>query len=77
MRHEELPRRTYVILFSFLILTLSQVHFPELIIFVVLLFGLSVFRPALKLRLFDSAVSLIIGLSASVPLTYLSQKIFH
>ena len=69
MRHGGLTKLNYIIISSLLILILSQVHFSELIIFVALLFILALLFPTIKLRLKETAISVLIGLAAAALLT--------
>ena len=65
MRHQDLTKHNYIIISSLLILTLSQVHFPELVIFIVFLLVLALFFPTIKLRIKETAISALIGIAAS------------
>src|SRR5919107_361467 len=65
MRHGGLTKLNYIIISSLLILILSQVHFSELIIFVALLFILALLFPTIKLRLKETAISILISLAAT------------
>jgi len=76
MRREDLTKRNYITVSSLLILTLSLVHFSELFIFVVLLFILALLCPTTKLRLRETAISTLIGLTASALLTTAYQNLF-
>ena len=64
MRREDLTKQKYIIISSLLILTLSQIHFSELVIFIVLLFVLALLFPTVKLRLKETSISILIGLAA-------------
>ena len=77
MRREDLTKQKYIIISSLLILTLSQIHFSELVIFIVLLFVLALLFPTVKLRLKETSISILIGLAASVPLTIGYQSILR
>ena len=46
-------------------MALSQIHLPELIIFIVLLLVLALFFPRIKLRIKETAISALIGIAAS------------
>jgi hypothetical protein len=72
MRTENLNRLTYLILSSFFIITLSLVHFPGVVLIVLVIFILAIFVPKIKLRIKDMALSLIISLpvAASVFMSY-------
>src|SRR5215212_2030664 len=65
MRREGLTKLNYIIISSLLILTLNQVHFSELIIFVTLLFILALLFPTIKLRLKETAISILISLAST------------
>jgi hypothetical protein len=65
MRRQDLTKHNYIIISSLLILTLSQVHFSELLIFIVFLLVLAFFFPAIKLRIKETAISALIGIAAS------------
>ncbi len=69
MKAEDLGKRSYIIIVSLLLLTLGQVHFSELLIFVVLIFVLSLLRPTIKLRIFETAISILVSLGATLLLT--------
>lgn len=69
MRIERLSRLTFLGLSSFIIITLSLVHFPGLLLFVLAIFILAIFVPKTRLRLKDTALSLIISLPVSVVLS--------
>jgi hypothetical protein len=75
LRRKDLTGHKYTIITSLLILTLSQVHFSELIIFVVFLFVLALFFPAINLRLKETVISVLIGLAASALLTATYQNV--
>jgi hypothetical protein len=77
MRREDLTKQKYIIISSLLILTLSQIHFSELVIFIVLLFVLALLFPTVKLRLKETSISILIGLAASVPLTIGYQSLLR
>ena len=74
MRTENLNRLTYLILSSLTIITLSLVHLPGLLLFVLIIFSLAIFVPKIKLRAKDMALSLIISLpiSAFISLVYIA-----
>ena len=77
MRCNELTRRKYIIITSLLLLTLSQVHFPEFFVFVALIFILSLVRPTINLRILDTAISVLIAVTASVILSASYQILFN
>ena len=51
MRRQDMARYTYIVITSLLILTLSQVHFPELLYSSYILLFLALFFPTIKLRI--------------------------
>ncbi len=72
LKQESLNSRNYVIVASLLLLSLTQIHFPEFVIFVVLIFLLGIFFPKLKLRLQETSISIIIasGLALLLNISY-------
>ena len=76
MRHQDLTKHNYIIISSLLILTLSQIHFPELIIFIVFLLVLALFFPTIKLRIKETAISALIGIAASQVINIGYQSLF-
>ena len=68
MNCKSLPRFSNIVVSSLLILTLSKIHLPEMVIFVVFIFVLSIFFPKSGLRTREMAISTIIGLVASAVL---------
>ena len=77
MKQYDISSRNYVILCSLSILTLSQVHFPELIVFIILLPILGLLRPNIKVRLLLTFISLFIGLGSSAVITYVFRIFFN
>ena len=77
MRSEYLGKRNYIIIVSLLLLTLYQVHLSEILIFVVLIFVLSLLRPRIKLRILETAVSVLISLGPTLLLTIAYHQFFH
>ncbi|HYF98507.1 MAG TPA: hypothetical protein VD815_00290, partial [Candidatus Saccharimonadales bacterium] len=65
MRVEKLSNFSYIALTSLAIITLSLVHFPGLILFVVILLCLAIFVPRVNLHLKETAISLLISLPIS------------
>src|SRR5256712_172993 len=76
MKRNDLSSRNYIIIASFLLTTLSQVHLPEFLMFLILLFIVTLIRPAIKLRIRETAISALIALAASAILT-LSYEQFN
>jgi hypothetical protein len=75
MRRQDLTKYNYIIICSLLILTLSQVHFSELVIFIVFLLVLALFFPRIKLRIKETAISAIIGIAASQVINVVYQNL--
>jgi len=75
MKQDYLSRRNYIIIVSFLMLTFSQIHIPELVIFIFLIFFFALFRPKVKLRIKETSLSALIGLSIS-PLFMIAYQYF-
>jgi len=76
MKQDYLSRRNYIIIVSFLLLTFSQIHIPELVIFVFLIFFLALFRPKVKLRLKETSLSALIALPISVLFMIVYQYLY-
>ncbi len=76
MKQEILNNRNYIIVVSLLLLSLTQIHFPEFVIFIVLIFLLGIFFPKLKLRLQETSISIIIASSFAVLLNISYQHFF-
>jgi len=76
MKQDFFSTRNYIIITSLLLLSLSQIHFPEFIIFIALIFLLGLFRPKLNLRLKETALSGIIASVLSILLVISYQSIF-
>ena len=74
LKNDSLSKRNYVIITSLLVGSLAGVHFPELVIFVLLIFVLSIFKPSIKLRLKETAISILIGLAIWVFLLFSYQQ---
>ena len=75
MRRQDLTKRNYIIIYSLLVLTLSQVHFSELVIFIVFLLVLALFFPTIKLRIKETAISALIGIAASQVINVVYQNL--
>ena len=76
MKQEILNNRNYIIVVSLLLLSLTQIHFPEFIIFVVLIFLLGLFFPKIKLRLQETSISVIIASGFALLLNISYQYFF-
>ncbi|MDP9287622.1 MAG: hypothetical protein M3P08_05425 [Thermoproteota archaeon] len=63
-------RNRYIIISSLMVLTLSQVYFPNLVVFVAFLLVIAIFFPKIKLRIKETAISTIIGVSVSALLQF-------
>jgi len=73
IKKQSLNRIQYIFVTSLLLVTLIQVHVPEFLIFVFLLFIISIFKPRIKLRIKETAVCLLISLAVfSLITTYQS-----
>jgi len=77
MKQENIKNRNYIIIVSLLLLSLSQIHFPEMIIFSTFIFLLALICPKLKLHLQETSISVIIALILSVLLVVSYQKLFN
>jgi hypothetical protein len=77
MRLEGLSRQNYIIISSLLVLVLSQVHIPELIVFVAFLFVIALFFPALRLRLKETSIAVIIGVIFSPLVSFAIPRLLH
>jgi len=62
LKNDRLSRSNYIIITSLLVGFLAGIHFPELVIFVLLIFVIAIFRPRIKLRMKETAVSILFGL---------------
>ena len=62
LRIENLSKKVYIFLNSFLLLILSLVHIPELLIFTVIILVISIFLPRINLRLKETSVAIIAAL---------------
>ena len=76
LKNDGLSKRNYIIITSLLVGSLAGIHFPELVIFILLIFVVIVFKPNLKLRLKETVISILIGLSIWLFLLYLYQQFF-
>jgi len=76
LRNQKLSKGTFLIFSSLLLLTLSQIYFPELVIFVGLIFILSLLHPSLQLRIKETSLSILIALGVSTFITFVSQLMF-
>ena len=62
LRRNDISKRVFVAIFSFVIVTLGMVHFPELVLFNVFLTALVLFIPkTVSLRLQEASLSTLIG----------------
>ncbi len=62
MKKPELSRNQYIIVTSLLLVTLIQVHVPEFLMFVLLILIISFVKPRIKLRIKETAISILISL---------------
>ncbi len=76
MKRYDLSKRNFMIIVSFLGLTLSQIHVPEFIFFIVFLVVLAIFLPKVKLRLKLTCISLFFSSIASLILTFFQLNFF-
>jgi len=76
LKNNSLSKRNYIIITSLLVGFLAGIHFPELVIFVLLIFGIAVFRPSIKLRLKETTVSILLGLVIWTVLIFSNQYFF-
>lgn len=76
MKSKDLGKRNYIITVSLLLLTLGQIHYSELLIFVILIFVLSLLRPAVKLRILETAISVLASIVATLLLTIAYHQFF-
>lgn len=76
MKKDNLSNQKFVVIMSFLGLTLSQLHLPEFILFTVFLVVLSIFLPKVKLRLKLTNISFVLSSIAFVGITYLYNGYF-
>lgn len=65
MRTENLNRFVFIVISSLIIITLSLVHFPGLMLFIIIVFCLAIFVPKIKLHTKDMVVSSLISLPIS------------
>ena len=70
LRDQGLSKSKYVSICSLLLVTLSQIHFSEFVIFIVLIFILILFIPRIKLRFKETSLSIFIALAVSIGLIY-------
>ena len=66
LKRTDITKRSFVAMFSLLIIALFFVHISELIMFVVLISVLSFLAPKIKLRLRDASSSTLIGLTGII-----------
>ena len=76
LKNDSLSKRNYVIITSLLISSLAGIHFPELVIFTLLIFVLTVFKPKAQLHLKETAISILIGLIIWSGFLFLYQQFF-
>jgi len=62
MKQENFSKSIFIVVSSLVLLTLGQIHLPELIIFSVLIFALAIFFPKIKLRLKETVISTLIAI---------------
>jgi hypothetical protein len=77
MKQKSLTKLQFISFFSLLVLTVSQVHFSEVAIFVVLLFVLTLLKPRIELRVVESAISIIIGLVISAGFSFIYRHFLN
>lgn len=76
MKRHDLSKRNFIIVISFLGLTLAQIHLPEFIFFTVFLICLAIFLPKVKLRLKLTCISIFFGSVASLVVTFFELNYF-
>jgi hypothetical protein len=70
LRDHKLGRKSFMLFFTILLLSLNFVHFPESIVFVGLLLFLSVLNPLRDLRLFEAGLSATLSMLISFVLLF-------
>lgn len=75
LKRTDISKRSFVPIFSLLIMALFFIHIPELVMFVVLLVVLSFFTPKINLRQRDALFSTLIGLASVTMLSIWYSRI--
>ena len=76
MKRHDLSKRNFIIVVSFLGLTLGQIHLPEFIFFTVFLFALAILKPKVKLRLKETCLAFFFGTIAFLFVSLMNQNFF-